>query len=140
MNINLYPPHRLEVWFRSSAPPGVSRSEHLRQLIRERGEKPDEAVCPIDESGDDPVPMTVRLDAETERILTSASSYLGMTRLAYCRWLMRHAGLSVCIGLDPQTMNKLRKISGGNVESFVRDLIASATKDVPDEESPTTSL
>ncbi|MBO5969164.1 MAG: hypothetical protein J6S14_11785 [Clostridia bacterium] len=72
--------------------------------------------------------MTVRLDAETERILTAASSYLGMTRLAYCRYLMRHAGLSVCVGLAPSTMQKLREISGGDVESFVRDLIDKAVE------------
>lgn len=135
MNINLRPPHRLEVWFRSSAPPGVSRSEHLRQLIRERGEKPDAAVCPIDEAGDDPVPMTVCLDDETERILNAAAAYTGMSRQAYCRWLMRHAGLSVCVGLDPQTMRRLRKASHGDTETFVRDLIVSAMKDIPDDEN-----
>ena len=126
--IHLTVPTKLEHWFRTSAPPGVSRSEHLRQLIRERGEHPDRAVFPNECTTDDMRPMTVKLDDETYRIMVAAAAQMGMSHTAYCRWLMRHAGLSVCVGLDPVTMQKLREISGGDVESFVRDLIDKAVE------------
>lgn len=121
--ITLKVPHRLAVWFRSAVPPGVSRSEYLRQLIRRAGRHPEKTVCPNDMTLDGTETFPLRLDAETADILDCAAAQMCMSRTAYCMHLMRHADLTVTVALDAAQMARLRQVSDGDTETFVRDLI-----------------
>ena len=116
-------------------------ADRFRDLVRRYGAHPETTAYPDNVMTDDRERyVSFTLDDETAETLDTAAACMDMSRTAYCKWVMRHAGLSVCVGLDPTTMQRLIKASGGDTETFVRDLILSAIKDVPDEESPTESL
>lgn len=123
MQINLRIPRRLALWFRAAVPPDMSRSEYLRRLIRAAGRHPEWDVCPNDMTLDGTDVFPVKLDDETADILDSAAAQMCMSRTAYCAYLMRHAGLTVTVALDAEQMERLRQMSHGDTETFVRDLI-----------------
>ena len=125
--INIKVPRRLALWFRSAVPPGMSRAAFLRLLIHRNGRHPERNVCPNDMTVDGTETIPVKLDAETAAILDAAAEQKCMSRTAYCAYLMRHAGLTVTVALDVETMERLRQKSGGDVESYIRDLIKRDT-------------
>ena len=129
MRLNLTVPHRLYVWFRSAVPPDATVNQHLCTLIHRCGRHPERAVYPVKHSPDDePHPLHLRMDDETADILRTAADQLCMDRTEYCRYLMRHAGLSVCVGLDADTMARLTELSGGDVDGYVKNLITEHVK------------
>ena len=50
-----------------------------------------------------------------------------LTQTDYIKHLMRHAGLTVTVALDAETMDHLRQKSGGDVESYIQELIKRDT-------------
>ena len=125
--INIKVPRRLALWFRSAVPPGMSRAAFLRLLIHRNGRHPERNVCPNDMTVDGTETIPVKLDAETAAILDAAAEQMCMSRTAYCAYLMRHAGLTVTVALDAETMERLRQKSGGDVESYIQELIKRDT-------------
>ena len=125
--INIKVPRRLALWFRSAVPPGMSRAAFLRLLIHRNGRHPERNVCPNDMTVDDTETIPVKLDPETAAILDAAAEQMCMSRTAYCAYLMRHAGLTVTVALDSETMEHLRQKSGGDVESYILELIKRDT-------------
>lgn len=125
--INIKVPRRLALWFRSAVPPGMSRAAFLRLLIHRNGRHPERNVCPNDMTVDGTETIPVKLDPETAAILDAAAEQMCMSRTAYCAYLMRHAGLTVTIALDVETMEHLRQKSGGDVESYIQELIKRDT-------------
>ena len=125
--INIKVPRRLALWFRSAVPPGMSRAAFLRLLIHRNGRHPERNVCPNDMTVDGTETIPVKLDAETAAILDAAAEQMCMSRTAYCAYLMRHAGLTVTVALDVETMEHLRQKSGGDVESYIQELIKRDT-------------
>ena len=125
--INIKVPRRLALWFRSAVPPGMSRAAFLRLLIHRNGRHPERNVCPNDMTLDGTETIPVKLDAETAAILDAAAEQMCMSRTAYCAYLMRHAGLTVTVALDAETMERLRQKSGGDVESYIQELIKRDT-------------
>ena len=125
--INIKVPRRLALWFRSAVPPGMSRAAFLRLLIHRNGRHPERNVCPNDMTVDGTETIPVKLDPETAAILDAAAEQMCMSRTAYCAYLMRHAGLTVTVALDAETMEHLRQKSGGDAESYIQELIKRDT-------------
>ena len=125
--INIKVPRRLALWFRSAVPPGMSRAAFLRLLIHRNGRHPERNVCPNDMTVDGTETIPIKLDPETAAILDAAAEQMCMSRTAYCAYLMRHAGLTVTVSLDAETMARLRQKSGGDVESYILELIKRDT-------------
>lgn len=121
--INIKVPRRLALWFRCAVPPGMSRAAFLRLLIHRNGRRPERDVCPNDMTLDGMDTIPVKLDMETAAILDAAAEQMCMSRTAYCAYLMRHAGLTVTVALDADSMERLRQISQGEPERYVRSLI-----------------
>ena len=121
--INIKVPRRLALWFRGAVPPGMSRAAFLRLLIHRNGRHPERDVCPNDMTLDGMDTIPVKLDMETAAILDAAAEQMCMSRTAYCAYLMRHAGLTVTVALNAEQMERLRQISDGDPERYVRSLI-----------------
>lgn len=122
-------PHRLDVWFRGSLKPGEPRNKGLIRLIHAAGRRPEQDVCPNDMTLDSETQVTLRFDDETAAILDSAAEQMCLTQTDYIKHLMRHAGLTVTVALNPEQMELLRQISDGNPERYVRDLIIDKLRD-----------
>lgn len=127
--ININVPRRLALWFRSAVPPGMSRAAFLRLLIHQNGRHPEQDVCPNDMTVDGTETIPVKLDTETAAILDAAAEQMCMSRTAYCAYLMRQAGLTVTVALTADQMERLRGISDGSPEQYVRDLIIDKIRD-----------
>lgn len=121
--ISLKVPRRLAVWFDSSVPSDTSRNKHLTNLIRRAGRWPEQQVCPNDMTLDGEETVTLRLDEKTADILVAASAQMCLTQAEYLKHLMRHAGLTVTVALDAETLDRLTERSGGDVENYIRTLI-----------------
>lgn len=120
-------PHRLDVWFRSALRPGEPRNKGVIRLIHAAGRHPERNVCPNDMTLDGETQVTLRFDDETAAILDAAAEQMCLTQTDYIKHLMRHAGLTVTVALDAETMEHLRQKSGGDVESYIRELIKRDT-------------
>lgn len=127
--INIKVPRRLALWFRGAVPSGMSRAAFLRLLIHRNGRHPERDVCPNDMTLDGIETIPVKLDTETAAILNAAAEQMCMSRTAYCAYLMRHAGLTVTVALNAEQMDRLRQISDGDPEQYVRDLIIDKIRD-----------
>ena len=120
-------PHRLDVWFRSALRPGEPRNKGVIRLIHAAGRSPERSVCPNDMTLDGETQVTLRFDDETAAILDAAAEQMCLTQTDYIKHLMRHAGLTVTVALDVETMERLRQKSGGDVESYIQELIKRDT-------------
>lgn len=122
-------PHRLDVWFRSSLRDGEPRNKGLIRLVHQNGRHPQHTVCPNDMTVGEDVPVTLRFDDETAAILDAAAAQMCLSQTDYIKHLMRHAGLTVTVALTADQMERLRGISDGNPEQYVRDLIIDKIRD-----------
>ena len=120
-------PHRLDVWFRSALRPGEPRNKGVIRLIHAAGRSPERSVCPNDMTLDGETQVTLRFDDETAAILDAAAEQMCLTQTDYIKHLMRHAGLTVTVALDAETMEHLQQKSGGDVESYIQELIKRDT-------------
>lgn len=120
-------PHCLDVWFRSALRPGEPRNKGVIRLIHAAGRLPERNVCPNDMTLDGETQVTLRFDDETAAILDAAAEQMCLTQTDYIKHLMRHAGLTVTVALDAETMDHLRQKSGGDVESYIQELIKRDT-------------
>lgn len=120
-------PHRLDVWFRSALRPGEPRNKGVIRLIHAAGRSPEHSVCPNDMTLDGETQVTLRFDDETAAILDAAAEQMCLTQTDYIKHLMRHAGLTVTVALDAETMERLRQKSSGDVESYIQELIKRDT-------------
>lgn len=116
-------PHRLDVWFRGALKPGEPRNKGVIRLIHAAGRRPEWDVCPNDMTLDDDTQVTLRFDNETAAILDAAAEQMCLTQTDYIKHLMRHAGLTVTVALNAEQMDRLRQISDGDPERYVRSLI-----------------
>jgi hypothetical protein len=117
------------VWFRGALKPGEPRNKGLIRLIHAAGRRPEWEVCPNDMALDDDTQVTLRFDDETAAILDAAAEQMCLTQTDYIKHLMRHAGLTVTVALNAEQMERLRHISDGNPEQYVRDLIIDKIRD-----------